>query len=117
MTGFAFDRRTLLRAGGHAALFAALARTPAFAAPKFLDDPFTLGVASGDPAPDGFVIWTRLAPKPLDPHGGIPDEDVPAGWDVAAGVAVHRVVRPGPAVGRPAQMRRLPVRRTVAAHV
>src|SRR3546814_10060174 len=50
------SRRTLLRAGGHAVLFAALARTPAFAAPKFLDDPFTLGVASGDPAPDGFVI-------------------------------------------------------------
>src|SRR3546814_9106687 len=43
MTGFAFDRRTLLRAGGHAALFAALARTPALAAPKFLDDPFALG--------------------------------------------------------------------------
>lgn len=28
--------------------------------------PFQLGVASGDPALDGFVIWTRLAPDPLD---------------------------------------------------
>jgi phosphodiesterase/alkaline phosphatase D-like protein len=27
-------------------------------------DPFTLGVASGEPAPDGVVIWTRLAPHP-----------------------------------------------------
>jgi alkaline phosphatase D len=27
--------------------------------------PFTLGVASGDPSPDGFVLWTRLAPIPL----------------------------------------------------
>ena len=28
--------------------------------------PFSLGVAAGDPSPDGFVIWTRLAPEPLD---------------------------------------------------
>ncbi|MBC7808988.1 MAG: alkaline phosphatase D family protein [Akkermansiaceae bacterium] len=26
--------------------------------------PFTLGVASGDPTPDGVVLWTRLAPNP-----------------------------------------------------
>lgn len=25
-------------------------------------DPFTLGVASGEPGGDSFVIWTRLAP-------------------------------------------------------
>jgi len=39
-----------------------------------LGDPFTLGVASGDPAPDGFVLWTRLAPAPLaeDGLGGMP---------------------------------------------
>jgi alkaline phosphatase D len=30
--------------------------------PRFTDYPFALGVASGDPAPDGFVIWTRLCP-------------------------------------------------------
>ncbi|MFO1376458.1 MAG: alkaline phosphatase D family protein [Steroidobacteraceae bacterium] len=28
--------------------------------------PFQLGVASGDPSDDGFVIWTRLAPDPFD---------------------------------------------------
>ena len=27
------------------------------------DNPFTLGVASGDPLPTGVVLWTRLAPK------------------------------------------------------
>ncbi len=31
-------------------------------APRFADYPFKLGVASGDPHPDGVVIWTRLAP-------------------------------------------------------
>ena len=38
---------------------------------KLADHPFQLGVASGDPSPDGFVIWTRLAPKPLE-GGGMP---------------------------------------------
>ena len=28
-------------------------------------DPFSLGVASGAPRSDGFVLWTRLAPEPL----------------------------------------------------
>lgn len=31
--------------------------------PTFSGNPFTLGVASGDPEPDGVVIWTRLSPK------------------------------------------------------
>ena len=34
----------------------------------FSSYPFKLGVASGDPAPDGFVIWTRIAPEPLEPE-------------------------------------------------
>ena len=33
--------------------------------PKFYDDPFKLGIASGDPTPEGFVLWTRLAPSPF----------------------------------------------------
>ncbi|QCB55797.1 alkaline phosphatase [Sphingopyxis sp. PAMC25046] len=101
MTGHPFSRRTLLSAGGHAALFAALARSPALAAPKFLDDPFALGVASGDPLPDGFVIWTRLAPKPLEPHGGMLAEAVPVGWEVAEDEAFRRIVRTGTALARP----------------
>ena len=32
-------------------------------------DPFTLGVASGEPSADGAVIWTRLAPNPLADDG------------------------------------------------
>ena len=42
---------------------------------KLPDQPFQLGVASGDPSPDGFVIWTRLAPRPLE-GGGMPAEAV-----------------------------------------
>ena len=37
---------------------------------RWTADPFSLGVASGGPRPDGFVLWTRLAPNPreLPPH-------------------------------------------------
>ena len=38
---------------------------------RFGGYPFTLGVASGDPEPDGIVLWTRLAPDPLN-GGGTP---------------------------------------------
>ncbi|HEU0060987.1 MAG TPA: hypothetical protein VFR19_13995, partial [Hyphomicrobiaceae bacterium] len=32
-------------------------------------DPFSLGVAAGEPSPDGFVLWTRLAREPLAADG------------------------------------------------
>ncbi len=41
------------------------------AQPKFSAYPFSLGVASGDPLPDSVVLWTRLAPDPLN-GGGMP---------------------------------------------
>ncbi len=45
---------------------------------------FALGVASGDPRPDGFVLWTRLAPTPLaaDGHGGMRADHVPVQYEV-----------------------------------
>jgi alkaline phosphatase D len=65
-------------------------------------DPFTLGVASGDPAPDGFVIWTRLAPEPLAPMGGMPSAPVPVEWEVAADSAFGRIAAKGRTIARPA---------------
>src|SRR5258708_36337947 len=41
-------------------------------APRWAADPFSLGVASGGPRPDGFVLWTRLAPHPLSGHPAAP---------------------------------------------
>ncbi|SCL29001.1 alkaline phosphatase D family protein [Micromonospora inyonensis] len=49
-------------------------------------DPFTLGVASGDALTDRVVIWTRLAPEPLDPSSrfGMGDlTEVPVRWRLA----------------------------------
>jgi alkaline phosphatase D len=59
-------------------------------------DPFSLGVASGEPWPDGFVIWTRLAPDPmaLDGKGGM-SAPVEVAWQVAEDQAMRRIVRKG----------------------
>jgi len=57
-------------------------------------DPFTLGVASGDPTPSGAVLWTRLAPDPLN-GGGMPDRTVPVQWQVATDEGFRRVVARG----------------------
>ena len=64
-------------------------------APAFTTDPFALGVASGDPSPDGFVLWTRLAPDPL--NGGGIDGDVGVRWEIASDDAFRQVVRSGTA--------------------
>jgi alkaline phosphatase D len=67
---------------------------------KVPDQQFTLGVASGDPAPSGFVIWTRLAPKPLE-GGGMPAENVEVAWEVAEDEQMTKVVRSGKTVATP----------------
>ncbi|WP_245899286.1 alkaline phosphatase D family protein [Nonomuraea indica] len=84
------DRRRFLALGLTAGLPYA-ARSP------WRADPFTLGVASGDPSPDGFVLWTRLAPVPLaeDGLGGMPAAAVPVHWQVATDPGCTRVVHQG----------------------
>lgn len=62
----------------------------------FATNPFTLGIASGDPAPDGVVLWTRLAPDPLN-GGGMPPEDVPVKWRVAKDENMRDIVQSGTA--------------------
>ncbi|MGW1341800.1 alkaline phosphatase D family protein [Kribbella sp. NPDC002412] len=64
-------------------------------------DPYTLGVASGDPLPDAVVIWTRLAPEPLAPFGGMDRRPVEVEWQVAEDERFHRIVRQGTTQARP----------------
>jgi alkaline phosphatase D len=66
---------------------------------SFSKNPFSLGVASGDPSPDGFVIWTRLAPDPLE-GGGMPPAPLRVSWQVAEDEQMKRVVRKGTATAR-----------------
>lgn len=96
------DRRRLMAAAGGMVLFGGLSRGGAlWAAPALKDDPFSLGVAAGDPWPDGFVIWTRLAPRPLEPHGGMPPQDVRVHWEVAEDDKFSKVIRSGETVASP----------------
>ncbi len=101
------SRRTFLVTGlaGAAAVTVpgtALA-TAAVPQARRLGDPFTLGVASGDPAFDGVVLWTRLAPEPLadDGRGGMPSKVVPVRWEIATDERMRDVVQRGTAQARP----------------
>lgn len=67
----------------------------------FGEDPFTLGVASGDPDASGAVLWTRLAPRPLEPGGGLGPEAIPVRWEVAEDEALKRVVASGTTLATP----------------
>jgi alkaline phosphatase D len=95
------SRRRMLAVGLGAFLAPALDPRQALAQPVFADYPFQLGVAAGDPAPDGFVIWTRLAPDPLAPGYGMPARPVPVSWEVAEDEAFAHIAAKGEAVARP----------------
>jgi alkaline phosphatase D len=97
-----FKRRGLLIGAGATAGLAIASQWPrrVVAQPKFLDYPFKLGIASGDPLPDSVVIWTRLAPDPLN-GGGMRDQSFPVQWQVAEDEAMRRVVQRGNVVTTP----------------
>jgi alkaline phosphatase D len=88
---------------------ATLAAVPALAdrtlaAPRrisFKADPFTLGVASGDPDATSVVLWTKLAPEPLSPDGGMPNEPVSVHWELAEDDAFKTVVQSGDVMAAP----------------
>jgi alkaline phosphatase D len=99
----AITRRRLIVGGGVLAGLALMARFAADgvrAATRFTVDPFSLGVASGDPLPNGVVLWTRLAPDPLD-GGGMPPVPVAVEWRVASDDAMRQIVRQGTAIALP----------------
>jgi alkaline phosphatase D len=70
------------------------------AAPSWSDgNPFSLGVAAGEPSPDGFVLWTRLAPNPLSQNpnspGGLTSGDLLVDYEIATDPGLHKIVRRG----------------------
>jgi alkaline phosphatase D len=62
--------------------------------PTLSDDPFRLGVASGDPRPNAVVLWTRLALDPLSPEP-MPTIDVPVTWEIARDERFSKVIADG----------------------
>lgn len=59
------------------------------------ENPFTLGIASGFPQPDGVVLWTRLAPAPTRADGGLGKRIVDVVWLVAEDESLRKVVAQG----------------------
>lgn len=97
------SRRYALMAFGGSAIagLSLLSGTQAIASPIFRQYPFQLGVASGEPEPDGFVIWTRLAPEPFEVGYGMPSAPVEVEWQVCDDRRMENVVASGSAIARP----------------
>ncbi|MDN5724976.1 MAG: alkaline phosphatase D family protein [Propionibacteriales bacterium] len=91
--------RRIFVLGGLGAASATTLSTVAAAASPY---PFKLGIASGEPAPDGVVLWTRLAPSPLnsDGLGGMTSADVEVEWQVATDDRFAKVVATGKTTAR-----------------
>jgi alkaline phosphatase D len=91
------DRRRFLQHTWHgvsASMALSLVPGDLLTPPRFGDNPFTLGVASGDPTPHGIVLWTRLAPEPVNPSA-LGKRAVPVGWRVAVDSHMKHVVARG----------------------
>ncbi|MDZ7675343.1 MAG: alkaline phosphatase D family protein [Acidimicrobiales bacterium] len=67
--------------------------TSTSSAPAFTSNPFTLGVASGDPLPDAIVLWTMLRPE----DGELPDEDVAVEWEIGPDEELTEITASGSA--------------------
>lgn len=90
-------RRRFLRVGRDLAALAAAGAVPAWRfAPdvRFQGNPFSLGVASGDPTPSGAVLWTRLDPGELA-SSDARSREVAVRWEVSADDSFRRVIRTG----------------------
>src|SRR5262245_30390833 len=97
------DRRDFLQ--NVALLYAATNGVPNFwrvrSNAPLADDPFTLGIASGDPTPNSVMLWTRIAPKPLEPDGGYTGPRLSVRWEVADDEQFSKIVKSGTATAAP----------------
>ena len=93
-------RRTFLKSTAASALFGSFASLPAVSRISFNSEPFKLGVASGAPLPDSIVLWTRLAPNPLQ-GGGMDPQPVKVKWEIATDEGFHKIVNSGTAIASP----------------
>ena len=105
-----FNRAALWLALGS---WAAATGVRAAATPQWRSNPFTLGVASGQPRPDSIVLWTRLAP---DADAGLgtgldfgadnsndSDAGYPVRYEVFSDAAMRQPVRQGEVMAWPSR--------------
>ncbi|MFE0174874.1 alkaline phosphatase D family protein [Streptomyces sp. NPDC059002] len=92
-------RRTVVKAAAATAALAPLATAPAHAA----EGPaFHHGVASGDPLPDGVLLWTRVTPVPDAVPGSGKGPDTEVRWEIAEDKGFTRIVGHGSTTARAA---------------
>ena len=97
------SRRELLRVAGNASALVALGALPDFAPQRVRSlrvNPFSFGVASGDPLPDGVVLWTRIAADALS-EASSRSRSVSVAWEVARDDAFRSIVQSGSALALP----------------
>ena len=98
------DRRALLAKAAWAALAGPAALGGCASRAPLRHDPFQLGVASGDPLPDGVVLWTRLMGAPMAGVGAAPLPEarpVEVRWEVAEDAHFRRIAQRGTAIALP----------------
>jgi len=101
VSGASFDRRRILQglaAAGSSLLLPQFLRAASSADAKLLTEyPFRLGAASGFPTADSVVLWTRLAPSPLDEDGlgGMPPLEFTLRYELAADEQFRKVLQHG----------------------
>ncbi|MDX6739269.1 alkaline phosphatase D family protein [Actinocorallia sp. A-T 12471] len=86
------NRRDALKLGGTGAALALMAPAAASAAPSPL---FAHGVASGDPLPDGVILWTRVTPTPEAVPGSGAGPQIQVSWQIAEDAAFATVAASG----------------------
>ncbi|QFG22811.1 alkaline phosphatase [Actinomadura sp. WMMB 499] len=94
------DRRNFLRAAGGTgvALAASGVLLPHAGAESAA---FVHGVASGDPLPDGVVLWTRVTPTPESTPGSGAGPRVDVRWEMSRDASFATIVRDGEATAGP----------------
>ncbi|MEV6550431.1 alkaline phosphatase D family protein [Streptomyces sp. NPDC051597] len=90
-------RRTVVKAAAATAVVAAplVAGATAAAADSAAAPAFLHGVASGDPLPDGILLWTRVTPAPDAIPGSGKGPDTEVTWEIAEDKGFARIVARG----------------------
>ncbi|PKV85266.1 alkaline phosphatase [Streptomyces sp. TLI_146] len=90
-------RRTVVKAAAATAVVAAplVAGATAAAADSAAAPAFLHGVASGDPLPDGILLWTRVTPAPDAVPGSGKGPDTEVSWEIAEDKGFSRIVAQG----------------------
>src|SRR4051812_47851358 len=96
MVDIPIERRTVLKAAGTAAGAAAVLGPLGFASPAAAaTSVFQHGVASGDPIPDGILLWTRVTPTPDAKPGSGVGPDISVTWEIATDASFGSIVKKG----------------------